>query len=125
MVAHTEPVITWGFEPCGRNFLPITTCVSGWGGAVPRPTGIVRGRSEVQTSLNRTPRANGRRHQVGGFEYGDKYERRSSPAAAPFPSSVLGHRFQNGDRNWAGGKPRRTLVVATEVDGDLGIAAHD
>jgi hypothetical protein len=120
MLAHAEPVIGWGFEPCGKLSFPTTARVSGWGGAVPRPTGTGRGSSEVQTSLNRTPRTNGRRHLAGGFENGDQHERRPSPATAPSPCSVLDHHLQDGGCSRAGGKPRCKMVVATRVVGDLG-----
>lgn len=120
MIAHAEPVTGWGLEPCGKRSFPITARVSARGGAAPRPTGSGRGNSEVQTSLNRTPRTNGRRLPAGGFETGDQHERRPSPATAPSLCSVLDHCLQDGDRDRAVGKPRYDLVVATQVVGDLG-----
>jgi len=50
MVAHTEPVNSWGHKPCGE-FALRSLPVSRWGGGAPRPPGNRRGRPEVQTLL--------------------------------------------------------------------------
>lgn len=67
MVAHTEPVRSWGQKPCGKFAFPTTTCVSAGGGAAPRPPGTGRGNPEVQTLRNSALElAYGRRQLLAG-----------------------------------------------------------
>lgn len=93
MKAHAEPVRTWGLEPCEGVMPSSIALAAGQGGArvAPRPAGLGRGNSEVQTSLNSIlrQRPNGRRHWADGAKVGGYYELETPlPATAP-PAALL------------------------------------
>lgn len=125
MVAHDEPVRSWGDKPC-RGEIPLTTtCVSAGGGAAPRPPGTGRGNPEVQTFRNIALKlAYGHRHL-----FADVAERRaidgqtSSHATASATGSVaMAPSYEGSDRDWATGGIREAF--SSRVNDDLGTAVE-
>ena len=124
MVAHTEPVRSWGHKPCGEIRSPTTTCVSGGGGA-PRPPGTGRGKPEVQTLRNSAlKQANGRRQFVAGeAERRATNEHRPSHAAASTAGTfTLASSLEDGHRCWSGGDLREPFF--SRLNDDLGTAVQ-
>lgn len=126
MVAHTDPVRSWGLWPCGEFVTPTTTCVSAGGGVAPRPPGTGRGKPEVQTLRNSVLRqAYGRRHFFAGVaERRKTNEQRSSHAAASPAAAPLAMALRNegagSDRAGSGfGEKDFSRVID-----DLGTAAR-
>ena len=124
MVAHDEPVKSWGDKPC-RGVIPLTTtCVSAGGGAAPRPPGTGRGNPEVQTFRNIALKlAYGHRHFSA-----DVADRRatngqiSSHAAASAARSIaMAPSNEGSDCDRATGGIRETFP--SRVNDDLGTAA--
>jgi len=127
MVAHTEPVKSWGHKPCGK-FASRLTPVSRAGGGAPRPPGTGRGNPEVKTLLYSASDSatGGRRTSAGLAERNTQNEQLSSQAAAPLrPPISLSSSYEGGDhgraRNLLGG----TIVSLVGLGGDLGTACHD
>lgn len=127
MVAQTEPVMSWGDEPCGRDDLPTTTCVSAAGSGAPRPPGTGRGNPEVQTLRNSALEMTyGRQRSAGVVERRANNEQEPSHAAASAaiavalaPSNEGGHRYRSG------GGIREVAYAASRISGDLGTACHE
>ena len=118
MDSHTEPVDTWGREPCESVELSTTSYVSGRGSrGAPRPSGTGRGIFEVQTSLINKLLSNGPRHQSEEKEENSYDEQKSSPAAAPSSSVKTAVAFQS---NRLDGNLDCTVVVSQpRLSGDL------
>jgi hypothetical protein len=125
MIAHTEPVRSWGFEPCGRLVLPTITCVSAGGGAAPRPSGNGRGNPEVITFLNSAlDRTDGGRQFAGLVQRRAFNEQRPSPATAPSASPVsMAHPHEGDHRTRAIGIRHSSSSSNGRLGGDLGTAA--
>lgn len=124
-IAHTEPVNTWGFVPCGEGISPTTVRGSGRGGHAPRPSGLGRGNSEVNTSLNRSPQVNGRWNFSSGLGKGENYEQVPPPVAASLPCFVLDDCLQNSYRGRTGSKSCYETIVAKQVAATSELAAND
>lgn len=125
MIAHSEPVNSWGLEPCGRHSLLTTTCVSAGGGA-PRPTGTGRGVSEVEMLLNSAlNRAYGDRHLAGLAQWRALNEQRPSPEAAPPAawSFTLAPSLEGDHRDWPSSIVRMAFLSSARISGDLGTAS--
>lgn len=125
MVAHTEPVRSWGHKPCGESSSPTTTCVSAGGGAAPRPPGTGRGEPEVQTLRNSALElAYGRRHfSAGVADRRVPNEQASSHAAASAAGTfALAPCFQGNYRGGTGGSIRE--AVFSRMKDDLGTAGQ-
>lgn len=125
MVAHTEPVRSWGEKPCGEIVFPTTTCVSAGGGA-PRPPGTGRGKPEVQTLRNSALNSayGGRQFVAGLADRRAINEPSSSHAAAPTASSsfALAPSDEGCHRDRAGCFFRE-VSSSHGLVGDLGTAA--
>lgn len=125
MVAHTEPVKSWGDEPCGRKYLPTTTCVSAGGGFAPRPPGYGRGKPEVKTLLNSAPDCAYGAGEMPAASSGATNEQISSPAAASFGAVQQDVDLQDHRRDRTGGSVHPSLdSVEARVSGDLGKAVQ-
>jgi len=125
MVAHTEPVRSWGRKPCGEIASPTTTCVSAAGSGAPRPPGTGRGKPEVQTLRNSALNSayGGRQFVAGLAERRATNEPSSSHAAAPAAFSFALASSHEGDhRDWTGGVISE-VFSSSGVTGDLGTAA--
>lgn len=123
MVAHTEPVRSWGPKPCGEIVSSTTTCVSAGGGAAPRPPGTGRGKPEVQTLRNSAlEQAYGGRHFFAGVaERRATNEQIPSHAAASAAGTVsMAPSFEGDYRGGSGGGLRETLF--SRLNDDLGTA---
>ena len=120
MVAHTEPVRSWGHKPCGEIRSPTTTCVSGGGGA-PRPPGTGRGEPEVQTLRNSAlEQAYGRRHLCAGeAERRATNEQTPTHAAASHPGTFALAPSYEGDHRGGSGTGLREAFFS-RLNDDLG-----
>lgn len=126
MVAHTDPVRSWGPRPCGEMASPTTTCVSAGGGVAPRPPGTGRGKPEVQTLRNSVLRqAYGRRPFFAGVaERRKTNEQQPSHEAASSAAGPLAMALRNegaGSDRAGGGFSEEDF---SRVIDDLGTAAQ-
>lgn len=128
MTTQTEPVTTWGLEPCESRGLSIAAHVSGRGGArvAPRPTGIGRGKAEVQTPLSSILRfvSYGGRSGLTPEGVVNEYAQ-SSPAAAPPFARVEKSRLFDACLPRADGSSDCSFsaeFLQPGMNGDLGIA---
>jgi hypothetical protein len=122
MVAHTEPVRSWGHKPCGEICSPTTTCVSA-GGGPPRPPGTGRGKPEVKPLHNSALNSayGGRQIVAGLADRRATNEPSSSQAAAPAARPIALAPSVEGDHcDWSGGILREAFF--SRLIGDLGIA---
>ena len=127
MVAHTEPVKSWGQKPCGEIVSPTTTCVSAAGSGAPRPPGTGRGDPEVQTLRNSALNSayGGRQIVAGRAERRVPNELLPSYAAAPATSSLaLATSHEGGYRDRAGGVIPNVSFSHSRMTGDLGTAVQ-
>lgn len=125
MVAHTEPVKSWGHKPCGEFALRLPP-VSRWGSGAPRPPGTRRGKPEVQTLLNSaSDSAYGDRYLFAGLaERNAHNELLPSQAAAPFASPFsLAPSHEGNHRSRAGSLVREVFTPLARLNGDLGKAS--
>ena len=125
MVAHTEPVRSWGRRPCGEIGSPTTTCV--WAGCgAPRPPGTGRGMPEVNSLRNSVlNRAYGRRPlDVGVADRRTTNEQRPSHAASSStPEAFAVAPSDEGCHcDWSGCGLRGSHFP--RLNDDLGIAAQ-
>lgn len=113
MVAHTEPVRSWGHKPCGSEMLSTTTCVSGgWRRAAPARDRArqPRGKTLRNCALEQ---AYGRRQIPAGVaERSATNEQRPSHAAASAAEAVaLAPSHEGGHSDWPGGFVRQAFSV--------------
>jgi len=112
MVAHPEPVRSWGHKPCGGVTPPTTTCVSGgWRRAAPardrarQPRGKTLRNSALELAYGR------RQLSAGVAERSATNEQRPSHAAASAAEPVaLAPSFEGGHSDWPGGVFRQAYA---------------